>query len=121
MSSKCPQTAAAAACGEQGGRLLELEGGAELAALAAWLRAMEPPCLYEAAVLWLGIRNTTAAGASSWVADSTGQTIAFSHWLDTEPNHAGTRRCAPPCSQAGGDPERLGSDDLTVNVQLFFQ
>ena len=95
VSSKCPQTAAAAACGEQGGRLLELEGGAELAALAAWLRALEPPCLYEAAVLWLGIRNTTAAGASSWVADSTGQTIAFSHWLDTEPNHAGdTEMCA---------------------------
>ena len=95
VSSKCDQTAAAAACGEQGGRLLELEGGAELAALAAWLRALEPPCLYEAAVLWLGLRNTTAAGASSWVADSTGQTIAFSHWLDTEPNHAGdTEMCA---------------------------
>ena len=37
------------------------------------------------------------------------------------PTTPGTRRCAPPCSQAGGDPEHLDSDDSTVNVQLFFQ
>ena len=86
--SNLGKSAAAALCGQYGGHLVEVSSSEEVAAINSWYKAaVEDQCLYTADIIWLGIHNDTEADV--WRSDRTGEALTFTHWLDSEPNHAG--------------------------------